>query len=243
MLAVAAAPAEAATVAAAPAEATVAVAWGPGDPGHGVQDVAWVSESVVFSGCLEGGPKVKKRGGLGGGRRGGRGAVGGGGSCGHPPPAAYITSAGLCLCSTCAVFGFAVHLQHLHLQYLHRHLHYLQLLHCSMDSVLHCCSCSAVWNAAKETPGIVKSEGDARNCRRWRGLGTAGAEKISTSSFFIIPQHARLPGGAPGVPVAGSSSRSSTRRGSSCCRSACRGNSCRCNGSIAVAWSSGDPGH
>ena len=27
----------------------------------------------------------------------------------------------------------------------------------------------------------------------------AGAEKICTSSFFIIPQHARLPGGAPGV--------------------------------------------
>ena len=66
-----------------------------------------------------------------------------------------ITSAGLRLCSTFAVFGFAVHLQHLHLQYLHRHLHYLQLLHCSMDSVLHCCSYSAVWNAAKETPGIV----------------------------------------------------------------------------------------
>ena len=82
LLAVAAAPAEAATVAAAPAEAKVAVAWGPGDPGHGVQDVARVSESVVVSGCLEGGPKVKKRGGLGGGRGGGRG----GGIHTHPPP-------------------------------------------------------------------------------------------------------------------------------------------------------------
>ena len=71
LLAVAAAPAEAATVAAAPAEATVAVAWGPGDPGHGVQVVGRGSKSVVFNGCWEGGPKVKKRGGLGGGSEGG----------------------------------------------------------------------------------------------------------------------------------------------------------------------------
>ena len=34
--------------------------------------------------------------------------------------------------------------------------------------------------------------------------GAAGAEKISTSSFFIIPQHARLPGGAPGLAFAAS---------------------------------------
>ena len=133
---------------------SIAVAWGPGDPGHGVQDVARGSESG-FLGVLGGSAKSEETWGfMGGGSRVWSKGVEGG-SCGHPPPAAYITSAGRCLCSTIAVFGFAVLLQDLHLQYLHKHLQYLQPLQCSLIFVWHCCSCNAVWSSAKETPGIA----------------------------------------------------------------------------------------